>query len=385
MGFRCGIVGLPNVGKSTLFNALTRTAAAQAANYPFCTIEPNTGEVAVPDPRLGKLAELGKSAEIVPTRLTFVDIAGLVRGASKGEGLGNQFLANIREVEAIAHVVRCFEDPDVVHVEGNIDPLADIETVETELMLADLESLERRITPIEKKAKSGDKEAIKALEPMQMALELLQEGKPARLAWIDDEHKPAFRALNLLTSKRVLYICNVDEASAATGNKYSRLVEEMVAEQQKHHGARPAHATSAPGAWPHAPGVVVISAAIEAEIAQLPEADQREFLDGLGLDEPGLDRLIRAGYSLLELVTFFTVGPKETHAWTVSRGTKAPQAAGAIHTDFERGFIRAQTTAYDDFVAHGGEVGARDAGKAREEGKDYVVQDGDVMLFKFNV
>jgi ribosome-binding ATPase len=385
MGFRCGIVGLPNVGKSTLFNALTRTAAAQAANYPFCTIEPNTGEVAVPDPRLAKLAELGKSAEIVPTRLTFVDIAGLVRGASKGEGLGNQFLANIREVEAIAHVVRCFEDPDVVHVEGHIDPLADIETVETELMLADLESLDRRITPIEKRAKSGDKEAIKALEPMQLALDLLREGKPARLAWIDDEHKPAFRALNLLTSKRVLYICNVDEASTATGNKYSRLVEEMVAEQEKHHGARPEHATSAPGAWPHAPGVVVISAAIESEIAQLAVAEQHEFLEGLGLSEPGLDRLIRAGYALLELVTFFTVGPKEAHAWTLPRGTKAPQAAGAIHTDFERGFIRAQTIAYEDFVAFGGEVGARDAGKAREEGKDYVVQDGDVMLFKFNV
>jgi ribosome-binding ATPase len=385
MGFRCGIVGLPNVGKSTLFNALTRTAAAQAANYPFCTIEPNTGEVAVPDPRLTKLAELGKSAEIVPTRLTFVDIAGLVRGASKGEGLGNQFLANIREVEAIAHVVRCFEDPDVVHVEGHIDPLADIETVETELMLADLESLERRITPVEKKAKSGDKEAQKALEPMQMALDLLREGKPARLAWIDEEHKPAFRALNLLTSKRVLYICNVDEASAATGNKYSRVVEEMVAEQEKHHGARPAHATSAHGAWPHAPGVVVISAAIESEIAQLAEAEQHEFLEGLGLTEPGLDRLIRAGYALLELVTFFTVGPKEAHAWTVPRGTRAPQAAGAIHTDFERGFIRAQTIAYEDFVANGGEVGARDAGKAREEGKEYIVQDGDVMLFKFNV
>jgi GTP-binding protein YchF len=385
MGFRCGIVGLPNVGKSTLFNALTRTAAAQAANYPFCTIEPNTGEVAVPDPRLAKLAELGKSAEIVPTRLTFVDIAGLVRGASKGEGLGNQFLANIREVEAIAHVVRCFEDPDVVHVAGHIDPLADIETVETELMLADLESLERRIGPIEKKAKSGDREAQKALEPMQLALDLLREGKPARLAWIDDDHKPGFRALNLLTSKRVLYICNVDEASAATGNKYSRKVEEMVAEQEKHHGARPVHATSPAGSWPHAPGVVVISAAIEAEIAQLQEEEQREFLAELGLSEPGLDRLIRAGYALLDLVTFFTVGPKEAHAWTVPRGTKAPQAAGAIHTDFERGFIRAQTISFDDFVAYGAEVGAREAGKAREEGKDYVVQDGDVMLFKFNV
>ena len=385
MGFRCGIVGLPNVGKSTLFNALTRTAAAQAANYPFCTIEPNTGEVAVPDPRLTTLAELGKSAEIVPTRLTFVDIAGLVRGASKGEGLGNQFLANIREVDAIAHVVRCFEDPDVVHVEGHIDPLADIETVETELMLADLESLERRVVPIEKRAKSGDKEASKALEPMQMALDLLREGKPARLAWIDDEHKPTFRGLNLLTSKRVLYICNVDEASAATGNQYSRLVEAMVAEQEKHHGARPEHATSAPGAWPHAPGVVVISAAIEAEIAQLPEDEQRDFLQELGLAEAGLDRLIRAGYGLLELVTFFTVGPKEARAWTVQRGTTAPQAAGAIHTDFERGFIRAQTIAYDDFVAQGGEAGAKEAGKARDEGKAYVVQDGDVLLFKFNI
>jgi GTP-binding protein YchF len=385
MGFRCGIVGLPNVGKSTLFNALTRTAAAQAANYPFCTIEPNTGEVAVPDPRLAKLAELGKSAEIVPTRLTFVDIAGLVRGASKGEGLGNQFLANIREVDAIAHVVRCFEDPDVVHVAGHIDPIADIETVETELMLADLDSLERRVGPMEKRAKSGDKEAARSLEPMQMAFDLLREGKPARLAWIDDDHKPAFRALNLLTSKRVLYICNVDEASAATGNKYSKLVEEMVAEQEKHHGARPAHATSSPGAWPHAPGVVVISAAIEAEIAQLPEAEQQEFLAELGLKEPGLDRLIRAGYALLDLVTFFTVGPKETHAWTVPLGTKAPQAAGVIHTDFERGFIRAQTISYPDFVAYGGEVGARDAGRASEEGKDYVVRDGDVMLFKFNV
>jgi GTP-binding protein YchF len=385
MGFRCGIVGLPNVGKSTLFNALTRTAAAQAANYPFCTIEPNTGEVAVPDPRLAKLAELGKSAEMVPTRLTFVDIAGLVRGASKGEGLGNQFLAHIREVEAIAHVVRCFEDADVVHVEGHIDPLADIETVETELMLADLESLERRIVPIEKRAKSGDRESAKALEPMQLALDFLREGKPARIAWIDDEHKPAFKALNLLTSKRVLYICNVDEASAATGNKYSRMVEHMVAEQEKHHGPRPEHATSAAGAWPKPPGVVVISAAIEAEIAQLPEHEQREYLEAVGLKEPGLDRLIRAGYELLDLVTFFTVGPKEAHAWTVARGTKAPQAAGVIHTDFEKGFIRAQTIAYDDFVAYGGEVGARDVGKARDEGKDYVVEDGDVMLFKFNV
>ncbi|MGH6924345.1 MAG: redox-regulated ATPase YchF [Propylenella sp.] len=385
MGFRCGIVGLPNVGKSTLFNALTRTAAAQAANYPFCTIEPNTGEVAVPDPRLQKLAEIVKPAAVVPTRLTFVDIAGLVRGASKGEGLGNQFLANIREVDAIAHVIRCFDDPDVVHVVGAIDPIADIETVETELMLADLESLERRVEPLEKRVRGGDKDSRYTLELMQIALDFLREGKPARLAWIADTDKPAFKALNLLTSKRMLYVCNVDEASAATGNAYSRKVEAMVAEQAAHHGPPPAHATGATGAWPKPPGIVVISAAIEAEIAQLQEAEQREYLEAMGLKEPGLDRLIRAGYDLLDLVTFFTTGPKEAHAWTITRGTKAPQAAGIIHTDFERGFIRAQTIAYEEFVGHGGEVGARDAGKARDEGKDYVVQDGDVMLFKFNV
>ena len=385
MGFRCGIVGLPNVGKSTLFNALTRTAAAQAANYPFCTIEPNTGEVAVPDPRLTKLAEFGKSAQIVPTRLTFVDIAGLVRGASKGEGLGNQFLANIREVDAIAHVVRCFEDPDVVHVEGHIDPLADIETVETELMLADLDSLERRVAPLEKRAKSGDKEAIKALEPMQMALDLLREGKPARLAWIDEEHKPAFKALNLLTSKRVLYICNVDEASAATGNRYSRMVEEMVAEQEKHHGPRPEHATSAPehgrsrrrrrhlrrhrgGDRPACRGGAArVPAGARAGGARPRPADPRRLRAprASSPSSPSARRRRAPG--------------------RCPRGTKAPQAAGAIHTDFERGFIRAQTIAYDDFVALGGEVGAKEAGKARDEGKDYVVQDGDVMLFKFNV
>ena len=385
MGFRCGIVGLPNVGKSTLFNALTRTAAAQAANYPFCTIEPNTGEVAVPDPRLTRLAEIAKPASVVPTRLTFVDIAGLVRGASKGEGLGNQFLANIREVDAIAHVVRCFQDPDVTHVDGAVDPLADIETIETELMLADLEGLERRIEPLRKRATGKDKEAMAQLPVMEMALDFLREGKPARLAWVADADKAAFRALNLLTSKRMLYVCNVDEASAAGGNDFSRKVEALVAEQAEHQAAAPAHATAKAGAAPKPPGVVVISAAIEAEIAQLPEAEQREFLETIGLAEPGLDRLIRAGYDLLDLVTFFTVGPKEAHARTVTRGTRAPQAAGTIHTDFEKGFIRAQTIAYDDFVAHGGEVGARDAGKARDEGKDYVVQDGDVMLFKFNV
>jgi hypothetical protein len=385
MGFRCGIVGLPNVGKSTLFNALTKTAAAQAANYPFCTIEPNTGEVSVPDPRLLKLADIVKPTAVVPTRLTFVDIAGLVRGASKGEGLGNQFLANIREVDAIAQVIRCFDDPDVTHVAGAIDPVADVETVETELMLADLESLERRIEPLRKRATGKDRDALAQLPVMETALDFLREGKPARLAWVADTDKAAFRALNLMTSKRMLYVCNVDEASAASGNDYSRKVEAMVEEQAKHHGPPPAHATAKGDAWPKPPGVVVISAAIEAEIAQLPEAESREYLQSMGLVEPGLDRLIRAGYQLLDLVTFFTTGPKEAHAWTVTRGTKAPQAAGAIHTDFERGFIRAQTIAYADFVEYGGEVGARDAGRARDEGKDYVVQDGDVMLFKFNV
>jgi GTP-binding protein YchF len=365
MGFKCGIVGLPNVGKSTLFNALTKTAAAQAANYPFCTIEPNTGEVAVPDKRLDALAEVAKSAQIVPTRLTFVDIAGLVRGASKGEGLGNQFLANIREVDAIAHVLRCFEGGDVTHVEGRVDPVADAQTVETELMLSDLESLERRITPLQKKAQSGDKEAKAAVTLMSGALDLLREGKPARQLKVSKEDEAAFRGLSLLTSKPVLYVCNVAESEAAAGNAHSRRVEEMA---------------RAEGA-----GCVVISAAIEAEIAQLAPAEQADFLDSLGLSEPGLDRLIRAGYDLLGLITYFTAGPKEARAWTITRGTKAPGAAGAIHTDFEKGFIRAQTIAYDDYVRLGGEAGARDAGKARDEGKEYVVADGDVMLFKFNV
>ena len=364
MGFKCGIVGLPNVGKSTLFNALTETAAAQAANYPFCTIEPNVGEVAVPDPRLETLAALAKSATIVPTRLTFVDIAGLVRGASKGEGLGNQFLANIREVDAIAHVVRCFEDTDVTHVEGRIDPIADIETVETELMLADLDSLERRVDGLNKKAKGGDKEAKETLDLINRALALLREGKPARLTARKPEEERAFHMLGLLTSLPVLYVCNVDEASAASGNAYARQVEARAA---------------AEGA-----AAIVISAKIEAEIAVLARDERNEYLAAVGLKEPGLDRLIRAGYALLHLVTFFTAGPKETRAWTVTRGTKAPQAAGVIHTDFERGFIRAETIAYDDYVAYGGEAGARDAGKMRLEGKDYVVQDGDVMHFRFS-
>jgi len=363
MGFKCGIVGLPNVGKSTLFNALTETAAAQAANYPFCTIEPNVGEVAVPDPRLDTLAALAKSAQIVPTRLNFVDIAGLVRGASKGEGLGNQFLGNIREVDAIVHVVRCFEDPDVTHVEGRLDPIADIETVETELMLADLDSLERRVDGLAKKAKGGDKEAKETLDLINRALALLRDGKPARLVERKPEEEKAFHMLGLITSLPVLYVCNVEEAAAAGGNDYSRQVEARA----KAEGA----------------AAIVISAKIEAEIAVLAREDRNDYLAAVGLAEAGLDRLIRAGYALLDLVTFFTAGPKEARAWTVTRGTKAPQAAGVIHTDFEHGFIRAETIGYDDYVACGGEAGARDAGKMRLEGKDYVVQDGDVMHFRF--
>jgi ribosome-binding ATPase len=363
MGFKCGIVGLPNVGKSTLFNALTETAAAQAANYPFCTIEPNVGEVAVPDKRLDTLAALAKSAQIVPTRLTFVDIAGLVRGASKGEGLGNQFLGNIREVDAVAHVVRCFEDDDVTHVESRIDPVADIETVETELMLADLESLERRVDALSKKAKGGDKESKETLDLVNRALALLRDGKPARLTERKPEEEKTFHTLGLLTSLPVLYVCNVEEASAAAGNAFSRQVEARAKEE---------------GAVS-----VVISAKIESEIAVLARDERTEYLAAVGLAEAGLDRLIGAGYALLHLVTFFTAGPKESRAWTVTHGARAPQAAGVIHTDFEQGFIRAETIAYDDYVACGGEAGARDAGKMRLEGKDYVVQDGDVMHFRF--
>ncbi|MTD95662.1 redox-regulated ATPase YchF [Hyphomicrobium sp. xq] len=363
MGFKCGIVGLPNVGKSTLFNALTQTAAAEAANYPFCTIEPNVGEVGVPDERLDKLAAIAKSGQIIPTRLTFVDIAGLVRGASKGEGLGNKFLSHIREVDAVAYVLRCFEDDDITHVENRIDPLADAEVVETELMLADMESLEKRSVATEKKAKAGDKESKALFTVMEKALVPLRDGKPARMASITPEERPIFVGLQLLTSKPVVYVCNVEESAAANGNAYSKKVEEKA---------------QAEGAVS-----VVISAKIEAEFAGLPPADRTEFLAEMGLAEPGLNRLIRAGYKLLDLVTYFTVGPKEARAWTITRGTKGPAAAGVIHTDFEKGFIRAETIAYDDYVALGGENGAKDAGKMRLEGKEYVVKDGDVMHFRF--
>jgi GTP-binding protein YchF len=364
MGFNCGIVGLPNVGKSTLFNALTATAAAQAANYPFCTIEPNVGRVGVPDPRLNVLAEIGKSIKIVPTSLEFVDIAGLVRGASKGEGLGNQFLANIREVDAIIHVLRCFEDSDITHVEGSIDPLRDIEVVETELMLSDLESLERRLVQAQKRAKGGDKESVSAVAIMEPLAAALQEGRPARTA-IPAGEEEAVKRLQLLTSKPVLYVCNVEEASAASGNAFSDRVRDW------------ATAQGAP--------TIVVSAAIEAEVSQLPEADRHEFLETLGLTQSGLDQVIRAGYELLELVTYFTCGPKETRAWTITKGTRAPQAAAVIHKDFERGFIACETIAYEDFVTGRGEQGAKEAGKMRIEGKAYVVKDGDVLLFRFNV
>ena len=364
MGFKMGIVGLPNVGKSTLFNALTRTAAAQAANFPFCTIEPNVGEVAVPDARLDTLAEIAKSKSIIPTRMTFVDIAGLVKGASKGEGLGNQFLANIREVDAIAHVLRCFEDGDVTHVEGRVDPVADAETIETELMLADIESIEKRLQNIVRKVRGGDKEAVQQERLMRMALEALEAGKPARVVEIDEEDAKAWRMLQLLTTKPVLYVCNVGEAEAAEGNEHSAKVAEMAAAQGNAH--------------------VVISAQIEEEISQLEAEEAEMFLEEMGLKEAGLDRLIRAGYELLHLETYFTVGPKEARAWTIKSGTSAPKAAGVIHGDFEKGFIRAETIAYDDFVELGGEGPAKEAGKMRAEGKSYIVKDGDVLHFLFN-
>ncbi|AXI53777.1 redox-regulated ATPase YchF [Sulfitobacter sp. JL08] len=364
MGFKMGIVGLPNVGKSTLFNALTRTAAAQAANFPFCTIEPNVGEVGVPDDRLDKLAAIAKSKQIIPTRMTFVDIAGLVKGASKGEGLGNQFLANIREVDAIAHVLRCFEDGDVTHVEGRVDPVSDAETIETELMLADIESIEKRLQGLVRKVRGGDKEAVAQERLLKMALEALENGHPARTVSVDAEDAKAWKMLQLLTAKPVLYVCNVGEADAAEGNAHSAAVAEMAAAQGNAH--------------------VIISAQIEEEISQLDPEEAEMFLTEMGLKEAGLDRLIRAGYDLLHLETYFTVGPKEARAWTIRQGTSAPQAAGVIHGDFERGFIRAETIAYDDFVALGGEQAAKEAGKMRAEGKTYIVKDGDVLHFLFN-
>jgi ribosome-binding ATPase len=366
MGFNCGIVGLPNVGKSTLFNALTATAAAEAQNYPFCTIEPNVGRVAVPDPRLDRIASIAKSAKVVPTVLEFVDIAGLVRGASRGEGLGNQFLANIREVDAIAHVLRCFDDGDVTHVEGSVDPLRDAETVETELMLADLESVERRLDQAQKRARTGDREMREQAAVMEPVVEALRAGRPARSVALTPQQQPILKRLQLLTAKPVLYVCNVEEAAAADGNAWS---------------AKVAAKAEAEGAVS-----VVVSAAIEAEVAQLESDDEkREFLESLGLAEPGLNRVIRAGYELLGLITFFTAGPKESRAWTVPRGSKAPEAAGTIHTDFERGFICGETIAYDDYVALGGEQAAKEAGRMRQEGREYVVKDGDVILFRFNV
>ena len=364
MGFKTGIVGLPNVGKSTLFNALTRTASAQAANFPFCTIEPNTGEVSVPDARLSKLAGIASSKQVIPARMTFVDIAGLVKGASKGEGLGNQFLANIRETDAIAHVLRCFEDDDVTHVEGRVNPVEDAETIETELMLADLESVEKRMQNLVRKIKGGDKDAVDQARLLEAAKAALESGKPARTVEISAEDAKNWSMLQLLTAKPVLFVCNVEEENAANGNAHSDAVAKMAAEQ----GA----------------GCVVISAAIEEEVAQLDDEERAEFLTEMGLEEAGLDRLIAAGYNLLGLQTYFTVGPKEARAWTIRAGTTAPQAAGVIHGDFERGFIRAETIAYDDFVDLGGEQPAKEAGKMRSEGKTYVVHDGDVMHFLFN-
>jgi len=364
MGFKTGIVGMPNVGKSTLFNALTKTAAAQAANFPFCTIEPNTGVVSVPDVRLDKLAAIAGSKQILPAQMTFVDIAGLVKGASKGEGLGNQFLANIRECDAIAHVLRCFEDDDVTHVDGRVNPVEDAETIETELMLADLESIEKRLVNIVRKVRGGDKDAVDQERLMNLAKAALEDGKPARTVEIDADDRKTWDSLQLLTSKAVLFVCNVEEENAANGNAHSDAVAKMAEAQ----GA----------------ASVVISAAIEEEISQLDAEEAEMFLDEMGLQEAGLDRLIKAGYALLHLQTYFTVGPKEARAWTIHEGTSAPQAAGVIHGDFERGFIRAETIAYEDFIANDGEQGAKEAGKMRSEGKTYVVKDGDVMHFLFN-
>lgn len=365
MGFNCGIVGLPNVGKSTLFNALTATAAAEAANYPFCTIEPNVGRVGVPDTRLNTLAHLAQSQKVIPTTLEFVDIAGLVRGASKGEGLGNQFLGHIRSVDAIIHVLRCFEDENITHVEGKIDPLRDKEIIETELMLSDMESLERRIQGLGKKIRAKEGDAGLLLEVSEKVLKLLEAGSPARVFTPTEEEKPLFQELQLLTAKPVLYVCNVQEIEATSGNIHTQKIAAIAKEENAK--------------------MVIISANIEAEIAQLPPEEQEEFLRSLGLHQKGLDRVIHEGYALLGLLTFFTIGPKEARAWTVEKGATAPQAAGKIHSDFERGFICADTIAYEDFIACKGENGAKEAGKLRQEGRTYRVQDGDIFHFKFNV
>jgi len=365
MGFKCGIVGLPNIGKSTLFNALTETASAEAANYPFCTIEPNVGLVGVPDTRLDALAKIVSPDKILPTQIEFVDIAGLVKGASTGEGLGNQFLANIREVDAIAHVVRCFEDENITHVSGKIDPVSDIETIETELMLADLSTVDKMLAGTDKKVKSGDKEAKLQAGVLSRIKELLEAGKAPRNLEFTDEEAIYFKRLQLLSTKPVMYVCNVSEDDAAEGNALSEQVAKFAAEEGSE--------------------TVIVSAAIESELVGLDAEEKTAFLEDMGIEEPGLNRVIRAGYKLLGLITYFTAGVKEVRAWTVRSGSTAPQAAGVIHGDFERGFIRAETVAYDDYIAAGGENGAKDVGKLRQEGKEYIVHDGDVMHFKFNV